>query len=74
MAKDDQFKEALGNRLRGLRLDAGLTLTELAEKSGVSYRTIIDIEKADTRPSVEVIRLLCIALEYSLSDFFKFKY
>lgn len=74
MAKDDQFKEALGNRLRGLRLDAGLTLTELAEKSGVSYRTIIDIEKAGTRPSVEVIRLLCVVLEYSLSDFFKFKY
>ncbi|WP_108869432.1 helix-turn-helix domain-containing protein [Aquimarina aquimarini] len=74
MAKDDKFKEALGNRLRSLRQDAGLTLVELAEKSGVSYRTVFDIEKANTRPSVEVIRLLCGVLEYPLSDFFKFKY
>ncbi len=74
MATDDAFKEMLGNRLRNLRLDAGLTLEELASRSGVSYRTIIDIEKAATRPSVEVIRLLCRALDYSLSDFFKFRY
>ncbi|WP_025742862.1 helix-turn-helix transcriptional regulator [Aquimarina pacifica] len=74
MTKDDKFKEALGNRLRNLRLDAELTLKQLAERSGVSYRTIIDIEKASTRPSVEVMRLLCNALDYSLYDFFKFKY
>ncbi len=74
MAKDDKFKGLLGDRLRSLRLDAGLTLMQLAEKSGVSYRTVIDIEKGETRPSVEVIRLLCNALDYSLSDFFKFKY
>ncbi|TPN87944.1 helix-turn-helix domain-containing protein [Aquimarina algicola] len=74
MIKDDKFKVALGQRLRNLRLDAELTLAQLAEKSGVSYRTIFDIEKAETRPSVEIIRLLCIALDYSLSDFFKFKY
>jgi len=74
MINEDNFKKELGNRLRNLRLDAHMTLEQLAAQSGVSYRTIIDIEKGMTRPTVEVIRLLCLVLDYSLSDFFKFSY
>ncbi|AYF73123.1 XRE family transcriptional regulator [Nocardia yunnanensis] len=55
----DQAKEALGARLRELRLDAGLTGTELAHRAGWHQTKVSKIEYGKTKPTDEDIRAWC---------------
>lgn len=60
---------SFGDRLRALRLTAGLSQEELAERSGVSVRGISDLERGmRRRPQIETIRLLAAALGVSTED------
>jgi tetratricopeptide (TPR) repeat protein/transcriptional regulator with XRE-family HTH domain len=55
--------QAVGIRLRRARAAAGLSQEELADRSGVSVRTISDLERGRTRrPYPRSIRLLATAL------------
>lgn len=55
--------ESPGLWLRGQRVSAGLTQEELAERSGVSVRTIADLERGRTRrPYPSSVRALTSAL------------
>lgn len=63
----------LGKKIRTLRKNAGLTLDELAERSGSSKSYIWELEnRPDTRPSAEklgrVADVLDTTLEYLLDD------
>ncbi|WP_158630228.1 ATP-binding protein [Glycomyces terrestris] len=58
----DRASDALRS-LRSLRLQALLTQEELALKSGLSTRTIRDIELGRVRPQPRTLRLLAEALE-----------
>jgi transcriptional regulator with XRE-family HTH domain len=59
----------LGERLRGLRIGAGLTQGELAEYSGVSLRAICDIECGRTaRPIDRSLSRLAITLQIPASE------
>ncbi|WP_406193781.1 helix-turn-helix domain-containing protein [Kitasatospora sp. NBC_01560] len=54
---------ALGPLLRAHRHDAGLTLEELAEESGVSARAIGDMERGHSRgPQARTVEALAVAL------------
>lgn len=53
---------ALGRAIARARLAAGLTLEQAAERSGVSRRHIIDIERAIKTPTVPIL----YAIAYSL--------
>ena len=54
---------SFGQALKSARLDAGLTQEELAERSGVSVRTIGNLERgAPHRPHKDTLRLLAEAL------------
>lgn len=56
-------------KLKELRKSSGLSIAVLSEKSGVSRRTIEDIEsRGDCRISTAYI--LCKALGCSLDDFY----
>ena len=56
-------------KLREIRLEKGLSVPELSRRSGVSRRTIEDIEaRGDCR--ISTARLLCDAMEISLDDIF----
>lgn len=49
----------LGSRIRAVRKDRGLTQQELAHQTGLSVKTVRDIERGRKNPSYEtVIRLL----------------
>ncbi len=48
----------MGNNLRGLRLEAGLTQEEVARAIGATRQTVIALEKGNYVPSV-LLALLC---------------
>jgi len=50
-------------RLKTLREKAGLTVDELAEKSGITAATIYDWEKARCTPGIERLPLIAEALQ-----------
>jgi predicted ATPase/DNA-binding XRE family transcriptional regulator len=58
-----------GTKLRELRIAAGLTQEDLAERTGLSVRGISDLERGErSRPHFETVRLLADALELAPPD------
>ncbi len=65
----DTPSRAFGELLRGYRLAAGLTQEELAERSGLSVRSLGDMERGHTsRPFARSVRLAADALELGQAD------
>jgi len=61
------WREALGDRLRELRLDQGETLAETAARAGLSPQYLSEIERGRKEPSSEMIAALAGALGTSLA-------
>lgn len=63
--------EKYKSNLKELRLDAGLTLDELAEATGLGKRTIITIENdAGANPSVGTVKRLLAYFEISFEKLY----
>ncbi|WP_428527280.1 helix-turn-helix domain-containing protein [Roseibium sp.] len=62
----------LAQRLVGLRKAKGLSLNELAEKSGISRATLSRIERSDTSPTAAALGRLATAFGVSVADLFGF--
>lgn len=60
----------LGNTLRHIRLDNGLTIAEVANRAGVSRGMLSKIENGLTSPSLEKLEHLANALGVTLSKLF----
>lgn len=58
----------LGERLKTIRLEKGISSNQLEMLSGVNQSTISRIEKNLHSPSVETLLKLCVALEISFID------
>lgn len=58
----------LGLRLRRYRQRAGLSITQLANESGVDYMQISRYEKGKTLPSLDTALSLSIVLNLSLDE------
>ncbi|MEO6223556.1 MAG: shikimate kinase [Vicinamibacterales bacterium] len=59
-ATPDRLLETLGRRVRQRRLRASLTLREVATRSGLSTRFLMDVEAG--RGNISVRRLACVAV------------
>ncbi len=70
---EEKLEETLGNRLRELRRQQGLSLRALAEKSGLSANTLSLIENGKTSPSVATLQQIAIALNIPITAFFEVK-
>lgn len=57
------------NKIRSLRTGLGLSQEELAEKTGLSLRTIQRIESGETKPRGDSLRRLCQALDVTMDVF-----
>ncbi|WP_343948397.1 helix-turn-helix domain-containing protein [Nonomuraea longicatena] len=57
----------IGTRLRQARMDTGLTLSEVAERSGLTKGFISQLERGLSRASLASLRRICSALDLSLS-------
>lgn len=68
---DEKILEDLGNRIRQLRTIKHITQQELAEKCDLSLPFINLIENNKRNVSLETLIKILVALDVSLSDFFK---
>lgn len=62
------WREVLGSRLRALRAGRGETLSETAERAGISPQYLSEVERGRKEPSSEMIAALAGALDTSLAD------
>jgi transcriptional regulator with XRE-family HTH domain len=51
----DPFGQRLGLRLQALRQGAGLTLDDLAQRTGISRATLSRIERGETSPTAQIL-------------------
>ncbi len=71
MAKDQPLDEvlgAVGPRLRALRTERELTLTELSRTTGVSVSTLSRLESGQRRPTLELLLPLARAYQVALDE------
>ena len=64
--------EKLGERIRTLRRERGLTQHDLAEKAEVDSKYIGQIERAETNPTIKLIARIAEELNVSLAELFTF--
>ncbi len=62
--------QQIGNRIRLVRRQAGLTQAELAEKASLSDNFIGLIERGEGRPTIQVVDRIADALGVHLSELF----
>ena len=60
--EDPRYYEALGRAIKVARTELGLERKELAERSGLSYAYLSDIESGRGRPSSKALRAIAEAL------------
>ena len=60
--------DALGSRVRALREGMGLSLRDLAERTGVSAPMLSQVERGETSPTLAVATRIAAGLELSLSQ------
>lgn len=63
-----QVSEQLGDTLRGLRLQHGLTLREMAEKTDLSTGFLSKIERGFSQPSINNLHKICYVLHIAIDD------
>ncbi|MBT0993732.1 helix-turn-helix domain-containing protein [Cellulomonas sp. DKR-3] len=63
-----RWRDAVGAVLRERRLDAGLRLTDVSARAGVSTQYLSEIERGRKEPSSEVLAAVTDALDLSLAD------
>jgi transcriptional regulator with XRE-family HTH domain len=59
--------DPLAERLRSLRVEKGLSLQELAERSGISRATLSRIENGEVSPTAETLGALAAAYAMTIS-------
>jgi transcriptional regulator with XRE-family HTH domain len=62
------FRRLLGDVLRDLRMQRGMTLREVSADARVSLGYISEIERGQKEASSELLASLCAALDTPLSD------
>jgi transcriptional regulator with XRE-family HTH domain len=60
---------AVGERLKHIRQETGLTLAEVGQRTGVSISNLSKIERGEVSPSFDVVIRLCEGLDIPLEQF-----
>ncbi|MGJ4943442.1 helix-turn-helix domain-containing protein [Bradyrhizobium sp. HKCCYLS1011] len=63
--------QRLGETVRLLRQRAGLSIQDVANRTGLSTGMISQLERARAMPSIRTLRLLSVALDVPISYFFE---
>lgn len=65
-----EFSYPLGDAIKRARGELGLTQSQVAEKSGIDARTVMNIENYKGNPKMEVLYPLVRALEIDAREIF----
>lgn len=60
----------IGNRIAFFRTGKGYSVNKLANLAGVSQGYLREIELGNKNPTVEILSLVCDALDITLKEFF----
>lgn len=60
----------VGKKIKVIRQKKGMSLRELANRSGIGKSTIFDIEQEDNNPTINTVLSLAEALEVPISNLF----
>lgn len=60
----------VGRKITELRTAQGISLTNLAKRSGIAQSSLSYIESGKAQPTVETVEKICTALGITLSEFF----
>ncbi len=69
--RDLELDRGLGARIKALRQAGGLTLDQLAERSGVSRAMISRVERGESSPTAALLDRVCVGLGTVLSVLFR---
>lgn len=58
----------LGERIKTIRTEKGLSLEEVAKKIGKDRQSVHKLEKGDFNPSYLYLRQICIGLDITMGD------
>lgn len=73
LAEPDSLSEAIGRRVRGLRLERGMTLEKLAHESGtIAKGHLSDIENGRVRPTIQSLKSIADRLDVEILDLVNF--
>lgn len=72
MKNTEDIRALLGQRVRTLRMEAGLSQESFAEKCGLDRTYISGIERGTRNPTLEVLYILATALHTELATLFVF--
>jgi transcriptional regulator with XRE-family HTH domain len=64
----DEVLEAVGPRLRSLRVERGTTLAQLSESTGISVSTLSRLESGRRKPTLELLLPLARAHQVQLDE------
>ncbi|WP_075217590.1 helix-turn-helix domain-containing protein [Mongoliimonas terrestris] len=70
-AAADQLGRRLGSDIRALRQARDMTLTRLAEETGLSVGLLSQVERGLSEPSVKALHLIATALGTTVGSFFR---
>ena len=65
------IQKQIGEAIRSLRLELGMSQEELAEASGTHRTYVSQLERGIRNPTVTVLARLAIALKVELPDLFR---
>ncbi|MFK3843233.1 helix-turn-helix domain-containing protein [Serratia sp. NPDC087055] len=73
MKKSKEITVLFGQRVKALRLQAGLSQEAFADKCGLDRTYISGIERGVRNPTLEVLGVIADGLEIELAVLFKFQ-
>jgi putative transcriptional regulator len=68
------FKKNLGNRVKYLRQQKGMTQQQLAALLNVDFQSISRLENGRVNPSAYFVKLLAEALDVEIKEIFNFSF
>ncbi len=68
-----KFQEALGQRIKRIRLEKNMSQTLLASKCGIEKANLSRIESGQANPTVLTLLKISASLEVPVLEFFKYE-
>ncbi|WP_338883405.1 MULTISPECIES: helix-turn-helix domain-containing protein [Xenorhabdus] len=72
MKKSNNIRSLFGQRIRYLRIEAGMSQEAFADKCGLDRTYVSGIERGVRNPTLEIIYVIANGLQIELSELFDF--